>query len=134
MMNDLLRLLRDSGRTAADLSIRPEDLASIIHMVEQGQINASTGKDLLEKVDAGQGSPAEIVEAEGLARVSDAGALRHLAEKVIAASPDQVATYRSGKATLIGWFVGQVMRESGGKADPQKTRALLEELLGPADK
>ena len=129
MMNDVLRLLRESGRTAQELSLRPADLASIIHMVESGKINTNTGKDLLEKVDSGQGSPEVIVAAEGLAQLSDVDALREIAAKVIAQNPDQVEIYRGGKATLIGWFVGQVMRQSGGKADPQKTRAVLEQLL-----
>jgi aspartyl-tRNA(Asn)/glutamyl-tRNA(Gln) amidotransferase subunit B len=61
--------------------------------------------------------------------VADEGPLRSLAAEVLADNPDQVAAYKGGKATLIGWFVGQVMRKTGGKADPQRTRLILEELL-----
>ena len=84
---------------------------------------------MLDKVEQSGRRPQEIVAAEGLAQVSDESELQALAGAVLAESQEQVAAYRAGKATLMGWFVGQVMRRSGGKADPQKTRALLEDLL-----
>jgi aspartyl-tRNA(Asn)/glutamyl-tRNA(Gln) amidotransferase subunit B len=132
MMNDLLRLLRERGQSAAAIRLRPADLADIIRMVEAREITTNTGKELLQRVEETGRRPRQIVTAEGLAQVSDADELQALARQVLAESPGQVAAYRSGKATLIGWFVGQVMRRSGGKADPQKTRALLEELLSAA--
>ena len=78
--------------------------------------------------DSGQ-APAEIVDKEGLGLVSDEDAIREIIVGVIEDNPDQVATYKSGKTTIIGWFVGQVMKQSRGKADPQLTRSILEELL-----
>jgi aspartyl-tRNA(Asn)/glutamyl-tRNA(Gln) amidotransferase subunit B len=69
------------------------------------------------------------VQAEGLAKVSDDSAIRAVCAEVLAESPEQVATYKSGKVTLIGWFVGQVMKKMRGKADPQMAKAILEELL-----
>jgi aspartyl-tRNA(Asn)/glutamyl-tRNA(Gln) amidotransferase subunit B len=129
MMNDVMRLLRERGRTAGALRLMPADLAAIIRLVEARQITTSTGKDLLEQVEQSDRRPEEIVTAEGLAQVSDEGELQAIARAVLAESAEQVAAYRAGKATLIGWFVGQVMRRSGGKADPQKTRAVLEKLL-----
>lgn len=74
-------------------------------------------------------SPGEIVAAEGLAQVSDTSAIQQIAAEVLAENPEQVQTYREGKTTLIGWFVGQVMRKSRGKADPQLARQVLEALL-----
>jgi aspartyl-tRNA(Asn)/glutamyl-tRNA(Gln) amidotransferase subunit B len=70
-----------------------------------------------------------IVQAEGLARVSDQEAIRTICAEVLAESPEQVNAYKGGKATLIGWFVGQVMKKMRGKADPQVAKAVLEELL-----
>ncbi len=129
MMNDVLRLLRERGVSAGQLRLAPTDLAVIIRMVDQGTITTNTGKDLLAKVEDSGRRPEEIVDQEGLSQVSDEGALRALAQKVLAENPEQVAAYRAGKATLIGWFVGQVMRRSDGKADPQKTRQILDQLL-----
>ncbi len=129
MMNDVMRILRDRGLTAGRLRMRPEDLAQIIRMVGDRQITTSTAKELLERVEDTGMTPAEIVASEGLAQVSDDAELQGLAEQILAESQEQVKAYRAGKATLIGWFVGQVMRKTGGKADPQRTREILEDLL-----
>jgi aspartyl-tRNA(Asn)/glutamyl-tRNA(Gln) amidotransferase subunit B len=129
LMNDVLRIIRERGVTAATLRLRPVDLAEIIRLVGSRAITTNTGKELLEKVEASGRKPQDIVASEGLAVVADEGPLRSLAAEVLADNPDQVAAYRGGKATLIGWFVGQVMRKTGGKADPQRTRLILEELL-----
>jgi aspartyl-tRNA(Asn)/glutamyl-tRNA(Gln) amidotransferase subunit B len=109
--------------------MKPEDLVQIIRMVNDRQITTNTAKELLEKVEDSGTSPAEIVASEGLAQVSDDSELQRLAEEILAESQEQVEAYRAGKATLIGWFVGQVMRKTGGKADPQRTRTILEDLL-----
>lgn len=129
MMNDVLRLLRERGLTAGRLHLRPEHLAEIVRLVEAKSITTSTGKELLDKVEATGRPPSDIVASEGLAQVSDEGALRSMAAEVVASAPDQVAAFKAGKLSLIGWFVGQVMRKSGGKADPHRTRQILEELL-----
>jgi aspartyl-tRNA(Asn)/glutamyl-tRNA(Gln) amidotransferase subunit B len=129
MMNDVMRLLRERGRSAGKLQLRPADLADIVQMVDRREINAPTGKALLDKVELTGQRPAELVAKEGLTQVADSQALRALAEAVLAENPDQVASYRNGKVTLIGWFVGQTMRKSGGKADPNVVRQVLERLL-----
>ena len=129
VMNDVLRMINERGISPDLLRLAPEYLAGIIKLVDAGTINTSTGKSLIEKVeDTGQ-APSEIVEAEGLGKVSDEEAIREIVAAVIENNPDQVATYKSGKTTIIGWFVGQVMKQSRGKADPQLTRTMLEELL-----
>jgi aspartyl-tRNA(Asn)/glutamyl-tRNA(Gln) amidotransferase subunit B len=133
ILNDILRILNDKGieePQAGNLRITPQYLAEIIRMVDENTINTSTGKTLLEKVEASGLSPAEIVSKENLAKVSDTSAIAGLCEEVIAANPAEVQTYRNGKMTLIGWFVGQVMQKSRGKADPQVVRTTMEKLLG----
>ena len=129
LMNDVMRLLNELGLEAKDLKLTPEYLAEIIKLVDANTVNTPTGKSLLEKVQQSGKSPAEIVEAEGLAQVSDTGAIREIAARIVAENPDNVEKYRGGKDSLIGWFVGQVMRESRGKADPNLAREVLEELL-----
>jgi aspartyl-tRNA(Asn)/glutamyl-tRNA(Gln) amidotransferase subunit B len=129
LMNDVMRMLNESGKVAGELALTPAYLAEIIKLVDAGTVTTNTGKSLLEKVNSSGKSPAEIVQAEGLAKVSDDGAIRMAVEQVIAESPKEVAAYKGGKVGLMGFFVGQVMRKMQGKADAQKTRALLEELL-----
>ncbi len=129
LMNDVLRMLNERGLTAAELKLTPAYLAEIIRLVDAGTVNTSTGKALLEKVEASGRAPAEIVEAEGLAQVTDADAIRAVCAEVVAENPAEVAKYRAGKTTLIGWFVGQVMRKTRGKADPNQAREILQSLL-----
>jgi aspartyl-tRNA(Asn)/glutamyl-tRNA(Gln) amidotransferase subunit B len=129
LMNDVLRLMRERGILAASLRLTPRQLAEIIHMVESREITTNTGKELLAKIETTGRGAREIVAAEGLGQVSDEQALREIALQVVQANASQVDAYRKGKTTLIGWFVGQVMRQTGGKADPQRTRATLEEIL-----
>ncbi len=129
MMNDLSRLLNDLGKTADQLVLKPENLAEIISMVDKGKINAATGKSLLKKVEETGKSPSEIVDDEGLGLIADSDALRKQIEGILAGASAEVASFRAGKESLLGWFVGQVMRSSGGKADPKRTREILLELL-----
>ncbi len=129
LMNDVLRMIRDRGVPAGKLRLRPENLADIIRMVEAKRITTNTAKALLERVEESGRSPSEIVEADGLAQVSDDETLQAIAVQILADNPEQVATYQSGKATILGWFVGQIMRETRGKANPQKAQAIFEELL-----
>jgi aspartyl-tRNA(Asn)/glutamyl-tRNA(Gln) amidotransferase subunit B len=129
MMNDLLRLMNDLGKSASELRLRPADLAEIIGLVESGKISPATGKVLLKKVEESGQKPAEIVAAEGLGLIGDEDALRSQIEAVLSESPSEVAAFKAGKESLLGWFVGQVMRRTGGKADPKRTRELLLEML-----
>ena len=129
LMNDVLRMINEKGFFASDLRLTPAYLAEIIKLVEAGTVNTSTGKSLLEKVETSGQAPAAIVQAEGLAKVSDQEAIRAVCAEVLAENPEQVASYKSGKVTLMGWFVGQVMKKMRGKADPQVAKTVLEELL-----
>ena len=129
LMNDVLRIIRSKGVKAGGLQLQPHHLVEIIRMVDEKKITTNTAKSLLDQVEETGSTPLEIVERENLAQVSDEGALRQVITKVIAGNPDQVKTYRAGKETVIGWFVGQVMRETKGKANPQIVQELLAEIL-----
>ena len=130
LMNDLLRMLNDTGCTADQLKVTPQYLAEILKLVDTNTVNTSTGKNLLAKVDQSGKAPRTIVEEEGLAQVSDDSAIRAVVQEVLNESPKEVESYRAGKVTLMGWFVGQVMKKMRGKADPSLARGILEELLG----
>jgi aspartyl-tRNA(Asn)/glutamyl-tRNA(Gln) amidotransferase subunit B len=129
IMNEVLRMLNDLGIDAGELTLTPEHLAEAIKLVDAGTINNATGKSLLSKVQQGGKAPVQIVEDEGLAQVSDDSALQGAIDKIMAANPDEVASFRGGKEGLFGWFMGQVMRETRGQADPQLTRELLQKSL-----
>ncbi len=129
LMNDVLRLIRERGVLAAELRLRPEHLAEIIRLLDDKKITTNVAKELLDKVQDSGKTPSSIVDEEGLSQVSDLDALRQMAQQVLADNPDQVATYQGGKTTVIGWFVGQIMKQSKGKANPQLVREILEELL-----
>ncbi len=125
VMGEWQALAKDGNEASA------EALAAIVEMVADKTISGRSGKELLERVAAHGGDPRAIVEDEGLAQVSDEGALRAAVQSVLDANEQQVAQYHNGKVTIIGFFVGQVMKSMQGKADPQATKALVEELLGP---
>ncbi|HHH81579.1 MAG TPA: Asp-tRNA(Asn)/Glu-tRNA(Gln) amidotransferase subunit GatB [Chloroflexi bacterium] len=133
LMNDVLRMIRSKGLKAGQLRLRPEHLAEIIRMVDARQITTNTAKELLERVEESGEAPAAIVERENLAQVSDEETLRAVVAQVLAENPEQVATYKGGKVTVIGWFVGQVMRATQGKANPQLVKRFLEEALSDSE-
>jgi aspartyl-tRNA(Asn)/glutamyl-tRNA(Gln) amidotransferase subunit B len=129
LINDVMRLMNATGVTAHGLLLSPKYLAEIIKMVDDGVINTNTGKSLLEKINLSGMAPQQVVNEEGLGRVSDDDEIRKSAAQVLAESPKEVESYKAGKATLMGWFVGQVMKKMSGKADPQAAKTILEELL-----
>jgi aspartyl-tRNA(Asn)/glutamyl-tRNA(Gln) amidotransferase subunit B len=129
LMNDILRLLNDKGISADQLQLTPAYLGGLLRMLDAGTINAATAKSLLVRVAESGQEPAAIVEKEGLAKVSNKDAIRQICEEVVRENPNEVASYKGGKVTLMGWFVGQVMRKMRGKSDPNITKELLEELL-----
>jgi len=129
IMNEILRMLNELDLSADELVLNPANLASVIKMVDGGTINAATGKSVLIKVQESGKPPKAIIEEQGLAQVSDDSALQAVIEGVLAENPDEVSSYRGGKEGLFGWFMGQVMRETRGKADPKLTRELLQKAL-----
>ena len=109
----------------ASLPIQPADLAELINLVDAGAINRNTGKKVLEQMVATGQPPAAIVEAQGLAQVSDEAGLAQVVDALLAANPGEVAKYRAGKTSLLGWFIGQVMKETRGQANPDLVRRLV---------
>ncbi len=125
----LFALMKTEEGDIASLPIRPASLAELIKLVDAGVINRNTGKKVLEQMVATSQPPAAIVEAQGLAQVSDEAGLAQVVEALLAANPDEVAKYRAGKTSLLGWFIGQVMKQTRGKANPDLVRKLVTERL-----
>jgi len=128
MLNDVLRMSNEKGLGYAQI-LSPEYLAEVINLVNAGTINSNTGSSLLLKVHEKHKAPLEIIQEEGLRQVSDDTALQGVIDKLLAENPAEVASYRGGKEGLFGWFMGQVMSETRGKANPKLTRELLQKAL-----
>jgi aspartyl-tRNA(Asn)/glutamyl-tRNA(Gln) amidotransferase subunit B len=129
VMTEVMRKLKEDDRPLASCPVPPARLAELVRLIEQGTITGKIAKDVFEKMwTSGEGAGA-IVEREGLTQVSDEGAIEAAIRDVMAASPGQVATYRKGKTGTFGWFVGQVMKKTGGRANPQVVNTLLTKLL-----
>jgi glutaminyl-tRNA synthetase len=129
MVNDLRGVL--AGRTVSELPFDGRALGALAKLVSGGVVSRRAGKDVLAEMASTGGDPADIVRGMGLEKVSDAAALESVVDEVLAAWPDKVAEYQAGRTGLIGLFVGEVMKATGGAADPKLARRLLAERLGP---
>ena len=129
--NELLTRLSRDGLELADSPIAPEALAELVRLLEEGVISSRIAKEVFERMWAGEGAAAAIVEQHGLTQVSDAAALEVLIETLIAANPAQAQAV-AARPQAIGWFVGAVMRETGGKANPAAVNAILRARLAGA--
>jgi aspartyl-tRNA(Asn)/glutamyl-tRNA(Gln) amidotransferase subunit B len=126
---ELLRRLKDAGQEIADCPVEPAALAELLAIVERGEITAASGKKVFATmVDSGK-KAADIIAAEGMSQISDSGAIETIARAVVAKSPDNVAKYRSGSEGVFKFFVGQVMRETRGQANPQIVNEILKRVL-----
>jgi len=126
---DLLRILNAAGREIDVCPVTPIGLAGLVDLIAQGRIGGNQAKDVLEKVFATGQQPAEIVEKEGIAQMSDQNELEQIIEEVLAASPKAVEDFHRGKESSITWLIGQVMKRSAGRARPKLVRPLLLEKL-----
>jgi aspartyl-tRNA(Asn)/glutamyl-tRNA(Gln) amidotransferase subunit B len=129
VINDLLGALNKAGKDIAESPVSPEHLGAIIELIKEGTISGKIAKDLFEIVWTEGGDPRELVESRGMKQVTDTGAIEKAVDDVIAANPDKVEQARA-KPTMAGWFVGQVMKATGGKANPQAVNDLVKARLG----
>jgi aspartyl-tRNA(Asn)/glutamyl-tRNA(Gln) amidotransferase subunit B len=132
IVNEVFGALRGANLDIDACPVSPAQLAELIILMREGVISSKIAKDLFEVVWNEGGNPAEIVEARGMKQVTDTGAIEKAVDEIIAANPDQVAKALA-KPTLAGWFVGQVMKSTGGKANPQAVQALVRAKLGLPD-
>jgi len=129
VINELFGRLNKEGRDISASPVSAPQLAAIVDMIGEGTISGKIAKDLFEIVWLEGGDPRALVEARGMKQVTDLGAIEKVVDDIIAANPDKVEQARA-KPQLIGWFVGQVMKSSGGKANPQAVNDLLKSKLG----
>jgi aspartyl-tRNA(Asn)/glutamyl-tRNA(Gln) amidotransferase subunit B len=132
VMGELQRGLREHGQTMRDNLVSPDRLGELIDFIQAGTLSATAAKDVLAEMFTSEASPSRIVERKGMAQISDTGALEEVVAKVVAANPDLVEKFRGGKAGVLGAMVGQVMRETRGRANPKLVNELLVRAIGSA--
>ncbi|MBI4716151.1 MAG: Asp-tRNA(Asn)/Glu-tRNA(Gln) amidotransferase GatCAB subunit B, partial [Nitrospirae bacterium] len=129
IMGDLLRELKQEGKEIEECRIKPEELARMLRLMDEGVISGKIAKTVFEEMyRTGKGAD-EIVREQGLVQVTDETEIREMIRRVMADSPEPLAGYRAGKDKLFGFFVGQVMKVSSGKANPALVNELLKKML-----
>ena len=129
VMGDLSALLNKDNRDIADSPVSPTQLAGLLRRIQDRTISGKIAKDVFEALWAGEGETDAIIERRGLKQITDTSAIEQVIDEVIAANPEQLAQYRAGKDKLFAFFVGQVMKASKGKANPQQVNESLERKL-----
>ena len=129
LMGETMRLLKDREMDADRITFSPKHLAALIKMTEKGEINSSVAKEVFEHVFDENVDPAAYVEEHGLKMDNDSDAIKGIVETVVANNPQSVADYKAGKKKAVGFLVGQVMKETKGKANPQVINQMLTEVL-----
>ncbi len=129
LMVENMRLLKEHSMDVTEIKFSAENLAKLVMLTDSGKINSSVAKDVFEKIFTDNIDPEQYVRDNGLMQVNDEGALRSTVEEIVAANPQSVADYRSGKEKAIGFLVGQTMKAMKGKANPAMVNQMLMEIL-----
>jgi aspartyl-tRNA(Asn)/glutamyl-tRNA(Gln) amidotransferase subunit B len=129
IMGDIAAYLKNNNLIITEIAFKPDNLAELVQLIDKGTISGKIGKDILPELLTKGGSVQKLVEKKGLIQISDTGELEKIIDEVIASHPDELAKFRSGKTNLKGFFVGQVMKKTSGRADPKLTNQLLEKKL-----
>ena len=131
IMGEIAAFLKEDHIEITDTKLTPENLAEHISLIEKGTISNNIGKQILVEDMLTKGEKAsEIVERKGLSQISDTGAIKEIVQKIVDAHPGEVEAYKGGKTNLLGFFVGQVMKETKGRANPKTVNELLRGILG----
>lgn len=127
VMGDIAAYTNESKQSIAAIALKPAILAELIDLIEQGTISGKIAKEILPELLEKGGSARELVEAKGMTQISDRSELEAIIDEILAANPDKVEQFRGGKTKIQGFFVGQVMKRTSGRADPKLTN----QILGP---
>ena len=130
LMGEISAYLKEEKLSINESKLTPENLVELITLIEKATISNNIGKQIIVDMLKDGEKASAIVEKKGLSQISDTGAIKEIAQKIIDANPSQVEAYRGGKDKLFGFFVGQVMKETKGRANPQAVNEILKELLG----
>ena len=130
IMGEIAAYLKEEHIEISDTKLTPENLAELISLIEKKTISNNIGKQIIIDMMKDGTKASEIVDKRGLSQISDEGAIKEICQKVVDSNPDNVEKYKSGKTQLLGFFVGQVMKETKGRANPKVVNDLMKEILG----
>ena len=130
IMGEIAAYLKEDHIEITDTKLTPENLAELISLIEKGTISNNIGKQIIIEMLKDGTKASVIVEKNGLSQISDEGAIKELVQKVVDAHPNEVEAYKNGKTNLLGFFVGQIMKETKGRANPKTVNQLLREIIG----
>jgi len=132
LTGDFASLLNESGITARESRITPAHIVDLLKVLESGTISGKMAKEVFTECYRGGGTPSEIVKSKGLSQISDGGALAAVVSEVLRSNPEVVSKYKGGQVAVKGFLVGQVMKSSGGRANPAMVQDLVQEALDQA--
>lgn len=130
IMGEITAYLKEEHIEITDTKLTPDNLAELIALIEKGTISNNIGKQIIIEMMKDGTKASVIVEKKGLSQISDEGAIKELVQKVVDAHPNEVEAYKNGKTNLLGFFVGQVMKETKGRANPKTVNQLIKEIIG----
>ena len=129
LMGDLFATLNKEGKEITESPVSAKNLAKMINLIKDGTISGKIAKTVFEEMIINDGDPSKIVEDKGLKQTSDPKEIENIVDKVLDTNQDKVEQYKSGKDKLFGFFVGQVMKETQGKANPKSVNEILKKIL-----
>ena len=130
IMGEITAYLKEEHIEITDTKLTPDNLAELISLIEKGTISNNIGKQIIIEMMKDGTKASVIVEKKGLSQISDEGAIKELVQKVVDVHPNEVEAYKNGKTNLLGFFVGQVMKETKGRANPKTVNQLIKEIIG----
>ena len=129
LLSDVARILNEKEFEPEDIPFTPEDLAELIGLIDKGTISSKIAKDVLEEMFENPKSPSKIIEEKGWVQISDENAIKEIVLKIISENPQSVSDFKNGKDRALGFLVGQAMKETKGKANPQMLNTMFKELM-----
>lgn len=129
LMGEIAAYLKEEKLSINDSKLTPQNLTELVNLIEKGTISNNIGKQIIFTMLKEGTTASEIVEKQGLSQISDEGALKEIVQKIVDSNPEQVTAYKSGKVQLFGFFVGQIMKETKGRANPKTINELLKSVL-----
>ncbi len=129
LLSDIARILNEKELEPDEITFEPQDLAELIELIEKGTISSKIAKDVLNEMFEHPEKPSKIIEKNGWVQISDEGEIKKVVEKIVSENPQSIQDYRNGREKALGFLVGQAMKETKGKANPQMLNQMFKDAI-----